>query len=369
MSDPTAAAGPDWVADAKPILLAILIGAAGGTIASYLRIPLPWMLGAMLATTIAAMSGVNIKLPRRLRNLLVVVLGVMLGSAFTPDLLDRAGAWVASIIGLLIYAAIAGSLVLVYLRKVANYDPVTAYFAASPGGLSEMTIVGREFGGDERIIALTQAARVLLVVLSIPFMYRMFGGYEPLDSFLPRGSGFDIPMTEWAIFAGCVVVGPFLAGKLRLPAAFLMGPMIFSAIAHLTGFSEHSPPGLLVAVAQIVLGTAVGCRFAGVEVREVLRVVWVSIGSTIILISTAVAAGVLMEKVTGTSWTTMVLAYSPGGLAEMSMVAFGIGSDVAFVATHHLARISIIVILAPMAFRLLRRVWKWEGKVPARDGS
>ena len=45
----------------------------------------------------------------------------------------------------------------------------------------------------------------------------------------------------------------------------------------------------------------------------------------------------------------------PGGLAEMSMVALGIGQDVAFVATHHLFRIAFIVILAPLASRLIRR--------------
>ena len=47
---------------------------------------------------------------------------------------------------------------------------------------------------------------------------------------------------------------------------------------------------------------------------------------------------------------------APGGLAEMSMVALGIGSDVAFVATHHVFRIGIIMLLAPMAFRVMAKL-------------
>ena len=54
-------------------------------------------------------------------------------------------------------------------------------------------------------------------------------------------------------------------------------------------------------------------------------------------------------------WPVLLLAYAPGGLAEMSLVALGIGSDVAFVATHHIIRIAIIIILGPTAFRLFQR--------------
>ncbi len=49
------------------------------------------------------------------------------------------------------------------------------------------------------------------------------------------------------------------------------------------------------------------------------------------------------------------LAFAPGGLAEMSLIAIAINADAAFVATHHVVRIFLIVVLAPLAFRLTRR--------------
>ena len=290
-----------------------------------------------------------------LRQSMVVFIGAMLGSQFTPDLVDRIGQWAFTVGGLFIYGFVAVGIVLVYLARVGHYDPVTAYFAAAPGGLNDMTMIGRDMGGDDRVIALTHASRILLVVMTIPFLFRIFGGYEAPPGLLPRGPGLALPLREWVSLAACVTIGPFIARRLRLPAAFLLGALIMSAAAHLAGWATAAPPATMVAVAQVVLGTGVGCRFAGTHYREVLRVLRVSLGSALILMTSAVGFGLVLAEITGLPWYVITLAYAPGGLAEMSLVAFGIGQDVAFVATHHLCRIGMVVLLAPLAFRLIRK--------------
>ncbi|UUX50548.1 AbrB family transcriptional regulator [Nisaea acidiphila] len=341
----------------RKALVAIAIGTAGGFLFAFLKLPLPWMMGAMVATTICSIAGLNIGLPQPVRMVMIAILGVMLGSAFKPELLDHLGKWAVSVTGLFFYGIVALVLVLLFLRKVAKYDPVTAYFSSSPGGLNEMVIVGKAMGGDDRIIALTHASRILIVVMIIPFLFRIFGGYEPQSGMLPPGNGFDIPAHEWALMAGCAIVGPLVARRLKLPAAPLLGAMVLSLVVHLTGWSKSAPPSMLIAAAQVVIGTGVGCRFAGTRVSEVLKIIQTSFGASLILLSTAVAAGFLLQDLVGLPWYVLVLAYAPGGLAEMSMVALGIGQDVAFVATHHLFRIAFIVVLAPLAFRLIRKAW------------
>lgn len=337
------------------MVMAIGIGGVGGAVFAAIQMPLPWMLGAMVFVTVAAVSGAPVRLPYMLRQSMVVFIGAMLGSQFTPDLLDRIGQWAISISGLAIYGAIALALVLYYLKFFGGYDPVTAYFAAAPGGLNDMTLIGRDMGGDDRVIALTHASRILLVVMTIPIMFRIFGGYESPPGMLPRGPGFDLPLREWLLLAGCAIIGPFIARRLKLPAAFLLGPLILSAASHIIGWSTSSPPAGLVAAAQVVLGTAVGCRFAGTHYGEVLRIIKVSLGSATIWMASAVGFGLLVSELTGLPWYVVTLAYAPGGLAEMSLVAFGIGQDVAFVATHHLCRIGMVVLLAPLAFKLIAR--------------
>ena len=141
------------------LLLALAVGAAGGALFAYLRLPLPWMLGAMSATTIAALMGLRMQMPRRLRMPMSAVIGVMLGATFTPDLVDRIATWTVTIVGLLVYAIVAGGLVMAYLRRVAGYDARTAYFSSSPGGLGEMTLIAGDMGADERIVRVSRPAR------------------------------------------------------------------------------------------------------------------------------------------------------------------------------------------------------------------
>ncbi|MBM85148.1 MAG: ammonia monooxygenase [Rhodospirillaceae bacterium] len=337
--------------------MALVFGAVGGTVFAILKMPLPWMLGSMVFVTVASVSGAPVRLPNMLRQGMVVFIGAMLGSQFTPDLLNRIGQWAITVSGLFVYASLAVTLVILYLKKVGRYNPPTAYFAAAPGGLNDMTLIGRDMGGDDRTIALTHASRILLVVMTLPILFRIFGGYEAPAGLLPRGPGFDLPLREYLVLGICVTVGPFIARHLRLPAAFLLGALAFSAIAHLSGWANAAPPAGLVAVAQVILGTAVGCRFSGIHYSEVLRTIRISIGSAVILMSTAVAFGLLLAEYTGLPWYVITLAYAPGGLAEMSLVAYGIGQDVAFVATHHLCRIALVVLFAPIAFSLIRRLF------------
>ncbi len=47
------------------------------------------------------------------------------------------------------------------------------------------------------------------------------------------------------------------------------------------------------------------------------------------------------------------LAYSPGGLTEMSLLALAMGQDVAFVTTIHLVRILLVIGGAALLWRLL----------------
>jgi hypothetical protein len=58
----------------------------------------------------------------------------------------------------------------------------------------------------------------------------------------------------------------------------------------------------------------------------------------------------------------IILALSPGGLAEMSLVALALGIDVAFVSTMHVIRISLIIAIVPMAFSAIERIWVRQPK-------
>jgi membrane AbrB-like protein len=336
----------------RHVLTALAFGAAGGFLFHAVHLPLPWMMGAMVATTVASMAGVPQAMPAWARPPTIAVLGVLLGSSFTREMVGRMPEWVPSLVMLPVYILAIGVLALVYLRKVARLDPRTAFFCATPGGLGEMVILGDRSGGDLRTISLVHATRVLLVVLTVPMAFRLLGYLPPAP---PPTLSLEIELLDLAVLALCGVVGVYGGMRLGLPAAGLLGPMVLSAGAHLLGLVEGSPPSGLVAAAQIVIGASIGVRFEGYPVVRVVWMMLVGLGLTILMLTVTVLFGSLLQALTGMPLPLLILALVPGGLAEMSLIALSLTDDPAFVATNHIVRIGLVVVFASALFNLYRR--------------
>lgn len=337
------------------ITLALVLGTAGGWLATLATLPLPWMIGAMLATTVASLAGLPVAMSSRLREVFVIVLGVMLGSAFTPQIVNQLGEWTVSLAILAVYTAVSGGLGTLFFHRVAGYDRVTSYFSAMPGGLSVMILVGEAMGGDGRLISLTHAGRLLLVVMALPFAFQLLMGYDPANRPPPGPDLLSIGDADLVILVACGLAGWLGATALRVPAPAVVGPMLVSAGIHMGGLVEAAPPAQLVAAAQVVVGSAIGCRFAGAPLTLVVKAVLWAAGGTVVLVGSAILAAWLGHLITGLPTPELTLAYSPGGLAEMSLIALALGLEAALVATHHIARIFLIVVMAPLIFRLGRK--------------
>ena len=331
------------------------LGTAGGFLFHHFHFPLPWMLGPLVATTAASLLKFPLARPGRLRPMVVPVLGVMLGAGFTPDAVSRFHLWLFSLSTLLIYAAVATAATAYYLARRSRWDAPTAYFAASPGGFGAMVLLGEAMGADERRVSLIHSVRIMLTVLIIPFWFKFHEGYQP-GNMTALGDIGDLTLKDGALLIACAVAGYYLASKLRLPAAQLLGPIVLSALVHLGGLTKAQPPQEVVALAQIVIGASIGCRFLGVKLGEVFGIIIQAVGITVLMLGSAVGFAWGVSAVTGLPVETVCLAFAPGGLAEMSLIALSLGGDVAFVATHHMVRVSFLVSMAPFAFRLLRNV-------------
>ncbi len=335
----------------KNNVVAVLIGGAGGLLFSLADLPLAWMLGAMFATTAAAILGIQVEIYKPLRTTMIAVLGVLLGSAFHPSMLEQMSQWAAGAAVVACYVPIGALLVYLYFRHVGGFDPVTAYFASSPGGFGEMVIMGEEMGGDAQVISLAHATRILMVVFLVPVFYRFVVGLD-----VPTIAAGDplaaLGMQDLALLVLCGALGWPLAARLRIPAAALIGPVLLSAAVHLGGLTASKPPVPVIAVSQLIIGASVGARFAGVDLRKIARVPLLSMGATVILLVVAAIFTLLFAGPVGLGPVALNLALAPGGLAEMSLIALALGIDTAFVSSMHILRIALIYIAAPLGFRL-----------------
>lgn len=333
-------------------LLTISIGGLGGWTMWHFHMPLAWLLGAMIFCGAGALLRLPLSMPSFARPPMTAMIGAMLGTSFSPSVFEHFRVWLVSLCGLIFFIAAAASVAYVYFRKVGKFDHPTAFFAAMPGGLVEMVTLGAERGGDERMISLIQAARIFLVVLSLPFLIQLVTGQA-----ISRGGSSYVPLTEMETidflwFFAAIAIGVTVGTIFRFPARYLLGPMIASAALHLSGVSDFVLPSAFLALAQIVIGAIVGCRFVNTAPSMIVRVIGLSIGSTVLLLSISMGFAFLISRFTGDQFVGTMLAYSPGGVAEMSLIALSLGIEVPFVVFHHIVRVLIVVAGSSMMFAL-----------------
>lgn len=343
-----------WPAVLSPrILLALAIGTLAGLAANWAGLPLPWMLGPMLSLTIVSLAGVPVAGPIKFRPYVIPVLGVMLGSSLTPDIVSAIPRWAMTMALLVPFLAVAAAVSYTVYRRIGGYDPVTAYYSAMPGGLNEMILLGQAAGGDDRRISLAHALRILVVILFVSLFFGLVLGVSA------SGGRTWVPLSEptlldWVILVGAGLLGVQLGRLLRLPAPQLTGPLLLSGIAHATGLVQVPPPSLLIIIAQVVIGSILGCRFYGMPVRPLARDMGLAVLASGSMILVAVGFAWIVNVLIGMPIEQAFLAYSPGGLTEMSLLALALHQDVAYVAVTHVVRIIMVITAAGAVFRWLK---------------
>ena len=128
----------------------------------------------------------------------------------------------------------------------------------------------------------------------------------------------------------------------------MLGALLVSGILHATGVvSGGLAPPLMIA-AYIVLGGVVGSRFAGTTVRMLWSAAGASLGAFAVSMSVAIAGAMIAVWLTAQPASQMILAFAPGGIDVMTIMAFALHLDAAFVAAHQLARFLMIAVYAPL---------------------
>lgn len=332
------------------IAATLAFGAVGGYIADILTLPLPWLIGALLITVIAALCGAPLQNPGKLRLYMTTVLGVMLGSGFSPEIFEQITNWPISMFAVLLYTVLVSGFVVFCLYKLTKLGFLNSFFGGLPGGLAEMVILARDYGGDERLVSLMHSIRLMLTVLIIPFFYRFYYDYTPDVRAAGAEAHSDIALIDIVILIGCAVVGYFGGKKLKLPAYQIFGPLTLSAFVHITGItSAHLPMSLIIA-AQLVFGTALGCQFVGISLRDISQTIAHSVVMTFLFIGMAALFAYGLGEITGLPFRTLFLTFSPGGLPEMTLISLSLNIDIAFVTTHHATRVIFLLFVVPVLF-------------------
>jgi len=338
--------GFDYISFFK-MIYALFIGLLGSLIFIYLHLPLPWLLGSILATSLAVrFEKLPLKSPKTFASPARIIIGLTIGGSFTPTVLDYIGTYFFSLLFIIPFSAITIIAGIIYYEKFLGFDKKTAYLSAMPGGLIEMIIIAEEIKANIAKITLVQSSRLFFIVVSLPFIIQYILGVDIRGNKTITTSVVNIDLLELIFLFAMGIITAIIAKKIKLSAAYLIGPMIISIVLHLTAVVTTPMPDELLKFVQVVFGTLIGFTFKGVKLSEVVKTLLGTFGHFLILVLISFIFIVIVSSLFDFDLLSILLAFSPGGQADINLIAILVGATVPYITLHHIVRLFIVINIA-----------------------
>jgi hypothetical protein len=330
----------------------LLIAGTGGVLFNLAKFPAGWIAGSMICCAAAALAGRPLGLPNNLARGFYIVLGMSIGAVATPQTVLGMASWPLSIAAVTIAMGAVTVGTVIYLKRVHDWDTLPAVFAGSPGGLSQVMVLAAEHGLELRGIAIVQSVRVVILAVCVPAGLGLAGLAGPTR--LPIGSVaiMDAPW-ELVIMIGFSVALALALLRAGFPGGLIFGPMVVSGILHGGGYVHVTFPPWFASVAMVALGAVAGSRFTGTPFSLMLSYLGAAIGSFFVAVVIAAAFALAVTQLLSLHVGDVVVAYAPGSIDAMMILALALHLDPVFVGAHHLARVFTVTLALPIITRAL----------------
>lgn len=329
---------------------------AAGLALDAASLPSPFLFGALLVGLAFALLGPQpaLAVPALGSAAAQAVVGVTLGAYLQSSSLSALGQdWLP--VALVSAATLAVSLGAgLATARVTELDRTTAALGMVAGGASGIVTMARELGGDDRLVAVMQYLRVLVVVLLTPILVVVaFPGHHG-----DAGTAAGIPLIgsarDWLLTAGLALAGAELGRATRMPAGTLLGSMILAGAVTLSAPDGwFVVPALAQNAAFAAIGLQVGLRFTVETIRQTGRLFVPVLLSILALLLACFGLAIILDATTSVSLLDAYLATTPGGVYAVLAAAVGAGANTTFIIAVQGLRVVVMVLLAPLAVRRL----------------
>jgi len=341
----------------------LTVAAAGGLALGWLGMPAGFLSGAILAVACASLAGRPMTIPVPLLRVLLVMIGISLGAVVTPETLHGMATYPLSVAALIVAMTIISFSGAAYLRVVHGWDLVTAYLAAAPGGLSQVMGLAAEIGADMRAIAIVQTMRVVIIAVGLPAGLSMFGLAGHATRSL--GGSFDpAQLGELALLVMASTAAAIFAYRIHFPGGLLFGAMLTSGALHGSGYIHVAMPWWVTYSVMIAFGAVTGSRFANTPLRLLFNFIGAAFGSFAVAVAITAVFAVGLVEFLSLPTAEVMIAYAPGAVDAMMLLALALNLDPVYVGAHHLARIFYVSLTMPMVARYYVRPPRLPDEVP-----
>lgn len=331
-------------------LLLFVTAVATGSILEFLSVPQGLLIGALVTSVVFFYRLKVSPLPRFGLGYVQVVLGMSIGLAFESwsdsDVLDMLPSFCFLLLCLAIQMAVGAA----WLQKAERWNSKDALLAVYPGALAAVFDLMESEKASNKVMVV-QVVRLLSITLIISLCV---AAPEAVVASEQAPLNIQTALCLFSLVVLCLLSGRLLS-VVGVPAPFMLTAIILTGIyiklGYLHGFRM---PQWSVDLAAIILGILIGSKFKDIKPMEFVRHGRAGLVSVMLMLLTAGAFAGVSGWVLDIDPFTLWMAYMPGAIETVAIVALSGGLNVVFILSHHLVRM-ILLHGAPALIVLARR--------------
>ncbi|MGV3466458.1 MAG: AbrB family transcriptional regulator [Heyndrickxia sp.] len=332
-------------------IMTFLISLIGGVVFYLLHMPIPWLLGPMVAVFLCARIG-RLKLywPVQLRNSGLIIVGYTIGLSFTKPALIQIVHQLPSMLLMTVLTIGISAIFAIFISKLTGVEYPTILTGSIPGGLSQMITLGEEMKGlDLTVVTFLQVTRLMMIIFIVPLLITspLFAVRDIHAVSHKMAAGWSELFPSIIIFAVVSVAFALLGKKAKMPTPFLLGPIIATAIINIGFIHGPSLPTTLTNFSQFLMGGYIGLLMKPDALENKAKIITFSLVSGFILILTSLGLSFLLVTLHHVTNITSFLSVAPGGMDQMGIIAHAVHADLSIVTGYQLFRIFFIFFIVP----------------------
>lgn len=346
----------------KNVLLTCLVSLAGACLFTLIHMPIPWLLGPMIAVLIGKkLVKLPLVWPGYVRDTGILLVGYSMGLSLTKSALVEIVRQLPSMLLMTVILMTLCTIIAFVSSKLSGIDFPTMMTASVPGGLTQMLTLAEEFKQiDLTVVTFFQVIRVMMIVFFVPLLlFSPLLGGEHIGAAVqavhssPAAWGSFVP--RFAVFLAVCIVSVWAGKKIKLPTAFMLGPMLGTAIVNLSGFHGPALPSFLLNLSQFMIGTYVGLLLQPGQLERKARTISLAFIGGAVLIAGSLWFSVMVSRLHSVTLPTSFLSLAPGGMDQMGIMANEVGADLSIVSGYQTFRLLFIYFVVSSALKALFR--------------
>jgi uncharacterized protein len=345
----------------------LVIALTGGLLFQVFGLPVPWLLGSMAAILLASRFRCIHFLfwPGWIRDIGLIIIGYSIGLSFTRSSLFQMMTFLPSMFLFIFISLLLGAGMAFIFYKITGMDFPTLLTGSIPGGLSQIITFAEETKEiDITTVTFFQVTRMLMTVFCVPliiFSPLFSNGEKPAvsEQVLETVSTETYSFPLLVIFLIISFLFARLGRKIKLPTAYLLGPMIGVAILNISNLTGPQLPSSLLIISQLMIGGYIGLLLKPEKLEHKSKLISLAFLNGLVMVLASLGLSVLLSKFHAFSPVTAFLSLAPGGMDQLSIIAHETTTDLSVVSSFQLFRVFFIYFSIPP---FLKMVLKWIGR-------